>query len=501
MALKDTVNQKFIIEGPALNEIKEGDTVASRSSGCTSMEEARVLCKDLLAGTQRLRAEGETYLPRWEGEDTEEYNNRRDGAVLVPFYQTATRGLVDKVFSRPLQLTDVPPALEDWWENVDNMESTGDLFLRRQGHHSLALGLGAFLVDHQRRGVPAQSRAEEERQGLRPYCKMIHPSAILEAKTTIENGRMVLERFRYYDPVEVDSGEWLSAVEDRVVVLYRGEAGQNAWMEVWVRVGDNEWTINEELGGQFIPPASAPASVKARFREIPVVPVYTGDHGFWYGEPVLKALAEMNLQHYQKKSNFDTAVAISSVPMNAFIGWNEEELSTAQWGPHRFVSTANTDAKVQDISFSMNSADIALADLDKLERHIALAAMDPQSTKATGEEKSTIRLLDEAKTISRLQAWALQWLNAGQEMLAWAGAWMGIEDDRVGMLGYYEEVFDSLKAQPDWQGLLQLAALVDLPPDVLVTEAQRFGVLSDEWDADEIADRIITAGPGLDVED
>ena len=501
MPLRETMNPKFLIEGPSLGEVTKRDAVDVPSPSCAQMAELRTVAKDLLSGTEKLRSEGETYLPRWEGEDANvEYKNRRDSAVLVPFYATAVRGLVDKVFSKPLRFTDPHPDIEEWWSNANNMGANGDLFLRRRAGESLGLGLGAILVDHQRRGRPAESKAEEERQGLRPFAKHIHPSALLEARGRIENGSMVLERLRYYDPIEVPDGDWGTTVQHRVVVLYRGESpGDMAWMVVYVKRED-DWEIDDELGGRFLPPASAPASVKERFREIPVVPVYTGDHGFWYGEPVLQALAEMNVQHYQKKSNFDTAVAISSVPMNAFMGFSDEELSAQQWGPHRFVATSNEAAKVQDISFSMSSADIALKDLDKLERHIALSAMDPQSTKATGEEKSTIRLLDEAKTISRLQAWAMQWLQAGQNMIEWAGAWMGIEAERVGTLGYLEEVFDSLKAQPDWQGMLQLAALVDLPADVLITEAQRFGVLSDEWSPDEIAERMITAGPGFDVD-
>ncbi len=494
--LGDRIGEQYLISSPgtkAENLTKSNADVATPSAAYLEMEEHREICRDLWGGTLRMRERGEKYLPRWDGEDkTTEWKARKDAAVLTNFFRRAVEGMVDKAFVKDLQLeaegltNEEEGRVRAFMDNVDQQGSTLTQFARGLAERSLALNNVSVLVDFPQRDAPAESAADEE--GLLPCLKEVSPGSLIEAKGMTANGVLRLGRARYTSTRRVEDGEWGEGVVNQVNVLRRGEGGP-AFLEVYEEQARGKWAINEELGGPFVPPENVSAAIRSRFVEIPLVPVYTGSHGFFHSLPIMRELAEMNALHFSKKSNFDRAVGVSSVPMNAFIGFTQEEMAAQEWGPYRYVLSGNDQAKVQDISFQYSSAQIGIEDLEKLERYMAMAALEPSTSRATGEEKSTIRLIDEAKTMSRLQAWALGWMQGFQDILDWAQAWMGIEPGRA-KLRYLDEVFESLQADPNFDALLNLRLSgVPIPPDVMLTEAQRYGVLSDSWDVSDLIER------------
>ena len=494
--VKANVNEKWIVESPAGANLEGGtrrDTVDTPSQEWYELEKERPLVRVLLGGTEDMQAGGKKWLPVWEGEEGVEYKTRLSLSELVEFYAQACRGLVNKVFAKPLRLSDAPEKLEAWWDNVSRKktERSGSLYVRGRSLDSLSRGLGFTLVDFPKLSAPVEDAKQEEQQALAPYCKTIPPSCVIEWDEGVNDlGDVVLRRVRYADVQEVDStDEWIKHYQPIVVVLERGEGeGQPATMQVHVREeGSRDFKHDPEQDAAFEIP------LKSKLGEIPAVRWETGASG---GEPILYGLARLNLQHYRKKSDFDHAVSISSQPMQAYIGFSDDDMEGHQVGAYRYVNTTNDAAKVQDISFQYSgSAQIAMEDLSKLELHIARAALDPQATKATGEEKATIRLIDEAKVSSQLQAWAAGWLDSAQEVLEWAGAWYGLEPEAVGTLSYLEEIFDSLKGESTFADFLSFAALFVVPPEVAIKEAQRFGVIGDEHDPEDLARRMdVSAG-------
>ena len=139
------------------------------------------------------------------------------------------------------------------------------------------------------------------------------------------------------------------------------------------------------------------------------------------------------------------------------------------------------------LAHPLDSAKIALEDLEKLEAHMRFAAMAPFRERASGRELATSILRDEKQKLSRLQAWALQWLSAMQRCINWAAAWKGLEGAPT--LSYNQEVFEGLAGKPDFKLLLEMKALgVGLSDEFLISEAQRHGHASDHWEPEEVVE-------------
>ena len=462
------------------------------------------VCKDLLTGNIT------GYISQWEGETSAEYATRQKNSVysFVNWYEEAVGGLVDQVFAKELQLTfpdsmsqeDIA-AVETFWQDVERRQrepKDGSQFARNFSENSLGFGgRQPVLVDYPIRTTPATDAAEESEQGLGPFLCPIHPWNVIEWKKDRAGN---LERVRYMDSDFEDSG-WGRKRISKVVVLERGEPGRFSGKQVYVYDEDEGQYLEDDAQARtFEPPVTANAEVRARFREIPIV----GDP---FRRPLLENVAMLNVLHYRKRTDYDVAEGIATQPMRAFLGFSDEDMAAAQFGPFRYINTPKppTEVGIEDISFGFDTSENARKTLESIERYISVKAKDPQSQRATGEEKATIRMLDEAKKISRLQAWALGWSATMQAALQWAGAWMGQDVDRDwAEVGYIPEVFDSLDSKPTWAEFQQLVnSMIDTPRELWlwqIKEGKRYGLISDDTDTEDLVAALeaAVAGGGLD---
>lgn len=472
--------------------------------------ERAAVCRDLLAEKPG------PYLVKWEGETDKEFETRKKNseASFVNFYEDAVNGLIDTVFAKNLQykrpedssLTDEEWAkLEAFWDNVERRKRApvdGTQFARTSCSTSLGMGgTPLILIDFPVRETPAIDGAEEEAQGLGPYFCFINPWALIAVEED-DDGNVIQVRYKSW---RIERTEWGRRMTPIIVVLDRGgesvaegdtlRGSYAKRRELVYEEAKKEYIEDPAATREFTPPATAPADLKAKFREIPIVELPTGPYE-WFAPPVLRNVAMLNVRHYRKSSDYDVAESVSSVPINAYFGFSEEEMAAVQIGAYRRIHTTKSpeEADIKDISFSFETAQIALSTLEAIERYIAAKSKEPQSQRATGEEKSTIRMMDEKKKISRLQAWALQWLQALQAAVEWAARWMGIEEG--GELGYLDEVFESLAAKPGWadfrEFLLLLSTLDEAVWRLAISEAKRYDVISDTEDTEELIEELQT---------
>lgn len=479
------------------------------------------VCRDLLA------EEPQGYLIQWEGEENAEFEKRKANSLpgFVNWYEEAVGGLVDKVFSRPLQLERVKDddgneadglseeewaKLERFWQNVERRKRTevdGTQFARDSCEVSLGHGGTPLIVidfpplpvDEAGDPIEATTAAEESERGAMPYFRLIHPWDLIAVEEDDDGN---LDQVRYFSS-QAEKTPWSKRVTSTVVVLERGgqavadgDSIRLSYSTRRVLVYDDakeEYIEDPEQAREFKPPDTLTDELKAKFVEIPAADLFTGIRQA-FARPQLRNVSLLNVLHYRKRTDYDVAESVASVPLGAFFGVSEDDMKQYQRGPYRvFWTTKGPDeCAYEDISFGFETAQISLKTLESIERYISVKSKDPQSQRATGEEKATIRLIDEAKKISRLQAWAIGWLQALQTSLQWAGWWMGLE--RVGVLSYLDEVFDSLNTGPTWADfqafLATLSATEESAWPMAIREAKRYGVLSDTEDTEKLIEEL-----------
>ena len=164
-------------------------TVDDPSPAYEEMEKDRELARILLYDGQRgIRAKGEVYLPKYEGEigaagDVKsEYGGRLSRSYLVNFYSDTVQSFVGRVFQQPLVLSeDMPASIQEMWQNIDNAGTHGDNFCQRAALDAFGQGLSEILVDFQRPDAEFATEEAERMAGVRPYWVNIRADKMIEA--------------------------------------------------------------------------------------------------------------------------------------------------------------------------------------------------------------------------------------------------------------------------------------------------------------------------------
>ena len=285
-------------------------------------EVARIL---LYQGQGGLRAKGTEYLPKYEGEkgaaaDTgSQYGSRLSRSFLVNFYKDACQNLVGRIFAQPLIFSeDTPPEIVDLWQNIDDCGTNGDIFIQRVALDALGQGISYVLVDYPG-DAGIENLAAEVKAGRRPRWIHYQAQNVIEALVRVADGKPMLERARIREATEDLADEpydYETIARVREYVAGRlgpdSEVSNYAQFRIHTETEDHDWVAGPWRG--ISPPRTASPEQSRMFVEPPIVAFYGERTGFYRGRPPLQALAELNLQHYQKKSDIDNIERIANVP-------------------------------------------------------------------------------------------------------------------------------------------------------------------------------------------
>src|SRR5690242_6114369 len=127
----------------------ENGTLPSQMSACVKGQmPALQVVRDLAAGNARVRARGETYLPKAPLEAYANYNDRLSRSVFTNLFGYTVKGLIGQIFRKdPILSTDVPAPIQTQWENIDLCGTHGDVFVRDLAADAETAGHAAILVE------------------------------------------------------------------------------------------------------------------------------------------------------------------------------------------------------------------------------------------------------------------------------------------------------------------------------------------------------------------
>jgi Domain of unknown function (DUF4055) len=473
---------------------------ATKSAAWLEMAEHWELLDDLLGGTLRMRERGERWLPREEAEEQKVWDRRRRRSVLYGALKRSIRRLVEKPFSRKIQVSykaaaasngagasgsGVPPWLSDLQKKADPSGRSLTQVVRAFFEDAVAHGLSHILVDAKQ--VPPKADGTpytiDDVQSQALYPRLLHiPAGSLFAWNHDEAGNLI--EIRWYEERVVREGQWKEVRVPTIWVLRPG---------YWER-----WKIVKPAGNasagkmDLVPDGSGPSLFKDR---IPLVTLYTAWKAPMCAEPPLEDLAWLNLAHWQSSSDQRSILHFARVPILFWSGRTDAEVTEPKPGEQMALgagaqfSDGNEHAKLQFVEHTGQAIGAGRRDLLDLKEEMEQLGMAPLLTKM-GFVTATAKIIDEGDNESQAQTW-IQGAEAAVleaiELVAIARKQpIKVESLQVDI---FSDFGLAASRQTDAQVLLESAKMYLVPRAETLSELKRRGFYSETLDV-EMACRV-----------
>lgn len=430
----------------------------------------------LLGGTRAMRAAQTKYTPQHERESDERYHERIQNATLLNMVEITLNGWVSKPFDLPLKAgDDVPVEIKPYLKNIDLQGNSLDIFARAWFRDGLAKGFSHVLVEFPRivpneDGTP-RTRADDQRENLRPYLVHVRPENLIFASCEMINGVEVLThvRIREMHRQRVGFGEVITerirVIEPGVVTIYEPRKDpKNNDIIRWVVVDYYRYDLPY----------------------IPLVTFYATKNGFMLAKPPLSDLADLNIRHFNSTSDQISVLTVARFPIVCVRGALPDG-NNLVLGPYNFLYSPSADGGFSYLEHSGQAIGAGRNELQDLESTMAQFGATFLRNRPGGAS-ATARALDSAEVSSPLSDMAIKFQDAiTQAMLIFAN-WLGLDDGGTYTVttnfGLDDETGQKLTA------LTNARTNGDLSHAQFITELGRYNVLSTDFDSEANDDEL-----------
>lgn len=436
------------------------------------------LPRTLMGGTKAMRAAGVLYLPQEAAESPDAYRARVARSTLFNAFRKTVKDMTGKVFRKEITIEkDVPAELVKMAENIDGAGRHLNVFARDAFFDSMQTGIGFIFAD-----MPPALQAGTGRNGevtradeqpRRPYLCFIKAENLIGWKVEIIDGQPVLTQARIMESVEVADGEFGTKKVPQVRVLYRGrfelwrESTEAADKGKWVKIGGGD-----TIGGDG----------KA-LSYIPLAPVYINRTGFMQAEPPLEDLADLNVEHWQMKSDLRNINHVACVPILVMTGWGEDD--KVEIGASSALRTSNADATItycEHTGTAIGKSQELLKENEFQMQTQGLQLMIPQP----GGKTATGEVHDDEKENSPLAMMARSLEDALEAGLGFLADFAGLGRDAGGSVTVNKDYGITAAAAADVTNILSSYREGVYDRETALRELQRRGFLSDGADLEVI---------------
>lgn len=419
------------------------------------------LARSLMGGTKAMRATREIFLPRMRHEIDDTYNARLGLTALRNFYRQSLTSLAGKLMRNGLNLEDgagvkFPKEAEEWLKNMDGEGTPGDVLFKRIFTWSVRDAASWLLADYPRTGG-TQTLADQRTLGIRPMLVPLSCLDIFGWREEKVNGRMVTTQLRYLmvsdEPVGLYGRQRVETVRviepDRIIDLRLS--------------GRNKWEIFDE-------------SVNT-FGRVALTRIASDMDEDYRPRGGMTDLADLNLEHWQIRSDQRLALRVNSFPILFGSGMDGQ---LPPIGPETSILADNESANlryVESSGASLSAGRIELTDLEDTMR-----AMSAQYQVKQVAQTATGAAIDAADANAPAQGWAINckrgFEKAMSDMAEYAGLGKGVEINlRVDT--------DALVSSMSADKLLQLQsarATREISRETYLAALKRADILPDEYD-------------------
>lgn len=457
------------------------------SSAYKLMQGAWKMIDDILGGAAKVRAEGQSYLPKYEAEDQAEYNRRLASAPWRPEFVDGLESLASKPFGKDVALKDEPSAkMKELAEDIDGCGNNLTAVARKVFRGGIARGMHAIFVDYPAMS-PGVTLAEERSRKVRPYWIVIPATDIIALYTEMRDGREIVTHVRFKECETSRDGFEEKHIE-RIRVVEPGR-----W-EIWEKIVDDRgrrktnWQ-RVDHGTMTLP-------------EVPLALFWAGERkGSQYVKPPLIDLADMQIELYRSLSRQDEILTYAGSPMLAAMGMSPSG-EPVQCGPKRVLYAppgaegertewAYIQPDANNIKEIREGVRTIIDDMRRL-------AMQPMIQK-TGTVTATATGVEAAKAHSVAQSWAIGLKDTLEQAFEYTAQWLKEAN------GPEVEVNTDFAVEPNAQAPLdaldKARARGDLDLETFLYGLRRYSVLPPDADIDEIAKKAVEEMPDEPTDD
>lgn len=455
------------------------------SSAYARMASLWTMIDDILAGADAIRAAGERYLPKYEGESREEYKRRLETAPWRSEFADALRGLASKPFGKEVALQgQVSANLKTIAEDVDGRGHNLHVFAGEVFDRGVAKGMGAILVDYPSM-APGATLADERQSGARPYWVHVRAEDILALYTTWVGRREIVSHVRIRE-LHVERDGFGEKAANRVRVLELAPESDEAAAAIKPR-----WQLWEERkspgakdGKTWEKIGEGPITLP----EIPLALFFTGEReGAQFVRPPLRDLAHMQIELYQATSRKEEILTFAGAPMLSAKGLappadGEVKIEV---GPKRvlFAPPALDGGQtgwefVQPAAANIKEIRDDVAGIVDDMRRLGMQPM----TQRSGTVTATATSVEAAKAHSAVEAWAVALKDALEQAFVFTAMWLA-EPATAEVFVDTDFSVATLESAP-LDALAKARAAKDISRKTYVDELRRRDVLGPQFDRD-----------------
>lgn len=461
-----------------------GEDLDKASADYAAMEAYWAQIAAILGGVQTMVAEGEKYLPKHAFEEQATYDYRKKIVKMTNVYRDIVEDLSSRPFQKEVTLgDDTPSEIEEFCMDVDGSGNDVTAFAGTMFNSGINFCVDWLFVDFPKiaqpgDNAPARTREDDKRDGTRPYWTHVHATNVLEVRSRIVKGREVVTYMRIREPAADDK-----PLQIRILERIGDVAVWSVWIKVskptekvkWQRIDDGVFSIGE----------------------IPLTPFVTGRRKgkSWQFDPMLRDAADLQCQLFRDESNLNHAKTLTAFPMISANGVKPEyvgegpskKLKPLGTGPGA-VLYAPVDGKGQVGSFQLleiaaTSLTFLQGDIDKTIANLRELGRQPLTAQLPGITVITAGVAA-MKGNSAVTSWAI---NAGltiENALRLTALWLGLGKGYEPKASLFTD-FAVEGQQEQMATLTDMRKNGDLSLPTYWIEAQRRGVLSEDFDPDE----------------
>ncbi|MBW4523458.1 MAG: DUF4055 domain-containing protein [Scytolyngbya sp. HA4215-MV1] len=270
-----------------------------------------------------------TYLPREAAEDDQDYSTRLQRSPFDDRFARSLRQFVNLLLANGITLETIPPVIEDQLPNIDLHGSTLRRMTQEIALAVLRRGHTFVLVDFPAGGQP-MNEAQYAASGRRPYWVHLPATQVID---WIHDGQNLLQ-LTLMETATIRDGEFSEKQETFYKVFKPGRfdsftvVKNDRGEEIAIHHPDRSGVMGWVLPSGLVEP----------FPFIPIVCIYGGTKiDVFQSRPPLKALADLNLTHYQVRSDHLRKLHLCCMPVPELRDSMRPDGEPLKLGPTSFV--------------------------------------------------------------------------------------------------------------------------------------------------------------------
>jgi len=441
------------------------------------MVQASAKGRALVSGTSGMRDAGKKYMPKYPVEQEDDYQARLHLSWLFPAFGKTIKDMTGRVFDSPIEIQDAPQQIIDMAEDIDMQGRDLSVFASEVFKDGFVPGVSYIMVEAPRRNADT-TRADAAAQGLRPYLVHLRVEDVLGFQTGLFGNVLALAQLRIMESVtEPDPKDEFSQIEvEQVRVLDRLPDGVQ--VRLYRQDSKKHWAVVDEYTTE------AP--------EITVIPFYAQRTGFFTGEPVLEGLADVNISHWNKQSDFDNISHVANVPILHISGRRSDE-GPITISPTTAITSEDVQAKMEYVEHKGQAIGALERGLLRLEKQMQALGMQ---LLLESNETATGAALDAVKETSTLAMMADSLKDALEQALQWMAFYAGLGEVSI-TINVNKEFGVTMMTPQEVLAMQKDVAMGYLTLETYFEERKRRGVLRPDLDTAAELDRLAATAPAL----